>query len=83
MNGNYYIFTTPIYDTLDKDKIYSRYYDNTKENVVLLATQALTEFTKEFTTDTDTLTYITNNQSNWPVLDELSFEEEYIPRIDD
>ena len=53
---NYYIFTTSVYDTIDKDKIYSREYDWNKENVVLLATEPLTGFTKEFNNSSDTKT---------------------------
>ena len=82
MDGNYYIFTKSVYDTIDKDKIYSRGYDSNKENVVLLATEVLTGFTKEFSNDTDTTTYL-NSQSSWPPFDEFRFEEEYIPSIDD
>tara|TARA_R110000824_G_scaffold115132_3_gene266102 strand:+ start:4772 stop:5017 length:246 start_codon:yes stop_codon:yes gene_type:complete len=79
---NYYIFTTSVYDTIDKSKIYSREYDWSKEHVVLLATEELTGFTKEFTNNTDTITYL-NSQISWPIFDELRFEEEYIPEIDD
>ena len=80
--NNYYIFTTSVYDTIDKDKIYSREYDWSKENVVLLATEPLTGFTKEFNNSSDTVTYL-NSQSSWPPFDEFRFEEEYIPAIDD
>jgi|TARA_R110000851_G_C12629287_1_gene517615 hypothetical protein len=79
---NYYIFTTSVYDTIDKDKIYSREYDWSKENVVLLATEPLTGFSKEFSNDTDTITYL-NSESSWPDFGELRFEEQYIPEIDD
>ena len=79
---NYYIFTTSVYDTIDKDKIYSREYDWNKENVVLLATEPLTGFTKEFDNSSDTVTYL-NSQSSWPSFSNLRFEEEYIPAIDD
>lgn len=79
---NYYIFTTTVYNTLDKDKIYSRYYNANKENVVLLATEPLSGFSEEFSNETDTVTYI-NKESGWPDLGELAFEDEYIPSIDD
>ena len=83
MDGNYYIFTTEVYDTIDINKIYSRWYDIAKSNVTLLATEPLTGFSNEFSSDTETLTYIQNNQSSWPYLGELVFEMEYIPAIDD
>jgi len=79
---NYYIFTTSVYDTIDKDKIYSRNYDVNKENVVLLATEPLIGFTKEFNNTSDTVTYL-NSQSSWGYFDILQFEDEYIPAIDD
>lgn len=80
--NNYYIFTKTVYDTLDQDKIYSRYYDVNKENVALLATEPLTGFTKEYTSSSDIITYL-NNQSSWPYFGELDFEDAYIPTIDD
>ena len=55
MNGNYYIYTSTLFDSLDKTKIYSRFYDNNKENVVLLATEALTGYDQSFTSDTATI----------------------------
>ena len=79
---NYYIFTKTVYDTLDKDKIYSRYYDVNKENFALLATEPLTGFTKEYTSSSDIITYL-NSQSSWDEFGELDFEDEYIPNIDD
>ena len=79
---NYYIFTKTVYDTLDQDKIYSRYYDVNKENVALLATEPLTGFTKEYTSSSDIITYL-NSQSTWDEFGELDFEDEYIPAIDD
>ena len=79
---NYYIFTTTLYNTLDKDKIYSRYYNSNKENVVLLATEPLSGFSEEFSNETDTITYL-NSDGGWPTLGELAFEDEYIPEIDD
>lgn len=78
---NYYIFTKTVYDTLDQDKIYSRYYDVNKENVALLATESLTGFTKEYTSSSDIITYL-NSQSSWSYFGELDFEDEYIPTID-
>ena len=83
MNGNYYIYTSTLFDSLDKTKIYSRFYDNNKENVVLLATEALTGYDQSFTSDTATIIYIQNNQGVWPPMEELHFEDEYIPKIDD
>ena len=80
--NNYYIFTTTVYNTLDKDKIYSRYYNTNKENVVLLATETLTGFSEEFSNESDTVTYL-NKDVGWPELGELGFEDEYIPSIDD
>ena len=83
MDGNYYIFTSTVFNTLDKTKIYSREYDINKENVALLATEPLTGFTQEFTSDTDINTYLTN-QGTWHNANaELRFEDEYIPAIDD
>jgi hypothetical protein len=79
---NYYIFTTTVYNTLNKDKIYSRYYDVNKENVVLLATETLSGFSEEFSNESDTVTYI-NKEGGWPDLGELAFEDKYIPSIDD
>ena len=79
---NYYIFTTSVYDTIDKDKIYSREYDWNKENVALLATEPLTGFAKEYNNSLDLVNYL-NSQSTWPIFGELRFEEEYIPAIDD
>ena len=79
---NYYIFTTSVYDTIDKDKIYSRNYDVNKETVLLLATEPLTGFTKEYTSSSDIITYL-NSQSSWNEFGELAFEDEYIPAIDD
>jgi len=80
--GNYYIFTTSVYDTIDNDKIYSREYDWSKENVALLATKPLTGFIKEYNNSSDFVVYL-NSQSSWPIFDILRFEEEYIPTIDD
>ena len=79
---NYYIYTTSVYDTIDKDKIYSREYDWSKENVALLATEPLTGFIKEYNNSSDFVAYL-NSQSSWPIFDVLRFEEEYIPAIDD
>ena len=79
---NYYIFTTSVYDTIDKDKIYSREYDWNHENVALLATEPLTGFVKEYNNSSDIVNYL-NSQSTWPIFGELRFEEEYIPAIDD
>jgi hypothetical protein len=80
--NNYYIFTTTIYDTIDKNKIYSREYDWSKDNVALLATEPLTGFTREYDNSSDFVTYL-NSQSSWPIFGDLRFEEEYIPAIDD
>jgi hypothetical protein len=79
---NYYIFTTSVYDTIDKDKIYSREYDWNKENVALLATEPLTGFIREYNNSSDMVNYL-NSQSSWPIFGDLRFEEEYIPEIDD
>ena len=79
---NYYIFTTSVYDTIDKDKIYSREYDWRKETVALLATEPLTGFIKEYNNSSDFVAYL-NSQSSWPIFGDLRFEEEYIPAIDD
>ena len=78
---NYYIFTKTVYDTLDKDKIYSRYYNTNKENVVLLATEPLSGFSEEFSNEPDTVTYL-NSVGGWSTLGELAFEDKYIPKID-
>ena len=80
--NNYYIFTTTVYDTLDKNKIYSREYDWNEDNVALLATEPLTGFTQQFNNSSDIITYL-NGQSSWPDFGLLRFEEEYIPAIDD
>jgi hypothetical protein len=80
--NNYYIFTTSVYDTIAKDKIYSREYDWNKHNVALLATEPLTGFTREYDNSSDIITYL-NSQSSWPDFGVLRFEEEYIPAIDD
>lgn len=79
---NYYIFTTSVYDTLDKNKIYSQEYDLARENVALLATEELTGFTREYTNSTDMINYL-NSESSWPYFTEFRFEDEYIPSIDD
>ncbi len=79
----YYIYTISVFETLDKSKIYSINYDENKQNVSLLATEPLTEFTKEFNNHTDIGEYL-NNQGTWYQEDpELRFENEYIPTIDD
>ena len=79
---NYYIFTTSVYDTLDKNKIYSQEYDLARENVALLATEELTGFTREYTNSTDIINYL-NSEGSWPYFTEFRFEDEYIPSIDD
>ena len=79
----YYIYTTTVFETLDKNKIYSINYDESKQNVSLLATQPLSGFTQEFNNYTDIGEYL-NNQGTWYQEDpELRFEDEYIPSIDD
>ena len=78
----YYIYTQTNFNNLDKTKIYSRFlsYDG---HVVLQATSELTNYTQSFNGMTECMTYITNNQSNWGGLEELDFEMQYIPSIDD
>ena len=79
----YYIYTTSVFETLDKNKIYSMNYDESKQNVALLATEPLTGFVQEFSNYTEIGEYL-NNQGPWYQEDpELRFEDEYIPSIDD
>ena len=79
----YYIFTTTIFNTLDKSKIYSIGYDESRTNVSLAATETLTGFTREFDNYEDIGEYL-NNQGTWYQEDpELRFDDEYIPSIDD
>ena len=83
MTEYYYIYTTGVFETLDKTKIYSMNYDESKQNVSLLATEPLIGFTKEFSNYTEIGEYL-NNQGTWYQEDpELRFEDEYIPTIDD
>ena len=79
----YYIYTTSVFNTLDKNLIYSINYDTTRDNVSLLATEPLTGFTREFDNYEDIGLYL-NNQGTWYQEDpELRFDDEYIPSIDD
>ena len=79
----YYIYQTSVFNTLDKTQIYSINYDESKENVSLLATTPLSGFTQEFSNYTEIGEYL-NNQGTWYQEDpELRFEDQYIPSIDD
>ena len=79
----YYIYQTSVFNTLDKTQIFSVNYDESKENVSLLATTPLSGFTQEFSNYTEIGEYL-NNQGTWYQEDpELRFEDQYIPSIDD
>lgn len=83
MGGKYYIFTTTVFNTLDKNKIYSMVYDKKEENVALLSTELLSGFTNEFENYEEIGEYL-NTQGTWYEEDpELRFEDEYIPSLDD
>ena len=83
MGGKYYIFTTSVFNTLDKNHIYSLVYDKNHENVALLSTQLLSGSTEEFDTYDEIGVYLTNNGDWYEEDAELRFEDEYIPSIDD
>ena len=54
----YYIFTTSVFNTLDKSKIYSIGYDESRANVSLAATETLTGFIREFDNYEDMNTFL-------------------------
>ena len=78
----YYLYTQDNFNNLDKTKIYSRFLSD-DGYAVLQATSELTNYTQSFNNITECMTYITNNQSKCGGLEELDFEMQYIPSIDD
>ena len=85
---NYYIVTTVVFDTLNKNNISFKLVSLDKTKILISTTDNVSNFVEEFANITDCSNYTYTNNTDWvgdgTGVDEETIEEIlYIPEIDE
>ncbi len=85
---NYYIVTTVVFDTLNKNNISFKLVSLDKTKILISTTDNVSSFVEEFANITDCSNYTYTNNTDWvgdgTGVDEETIEEIlYIPEIDE